>query len=223
MALVQTSGKKQTDATSGTVNYAFPGNVTAGNTVIIAMNHFSSVAAEITGITVSGTTAVKDITKTDGTGNYAQIWRATNCAGGSATIAVTFSGAGNYISFSAEEWDNITTTSPLDQTGTGGPTSSAAPSVTSTGSTSQADEVVYAVFTDYVGTSWTSSTPPSGYTETYEETNGTVHEAGSAAYRVVAATGSQTATFATGSSVSWISAMATYKLTGGAPCAWLSA
>ena len=214
MALVQTSGKKQSDAISGTVNYTFPGNVTAGNTVIIALSHFSSTASEISGITVSGTAAVKDISKTDGTGNFAQVWRASNCAGGSATIAVTFVGSGNFINFSAEEWDNISS-SPLDQTGTGGATSSAAPSVTSAGATTQADEVVYAVFTDYVGTSWTSSTPPSGYTETYEETNGTAHEAGSAAYRVIASTGSQTATFATGSSMSWISAMATYKLTGG--------
>ena len=217
MGIVQTSTKQVTDNDTTTTTWNAASNFTAGNTVIVTLVHFAPGGSRITSLTVSGTTAVKDAEKTDGsTTNHAEIWRASNVAGGSTAVVMT-SGApsSNYYSGVIQERDDITA-SPLDQTGTGGPTSSSAPSVTSGGATTQADEVVYAVFCDPVGTNWTSSTPPSGYTELYEESDGTIHEAGSAAYIVVSSTGSQTATFATGASISWIAAMATYKLSTGA-------
>ena len=217
MGLVQSSGKKFSDNNTGTsATFNAASNFTAGNTVVITLAHFNSAANYITGITVSGTAATRSVQKISAdTFNTAEIWIASNVTGGSSAVVVSFASGGRYITCGIDEWDNITTSTPLDQTGTGGPTGSAAPSVTSAGSTTQADEVVYAVFCDYAGTNWTSSTPPSGYTESWEEPDGTTREAGSGAYKVVAATGSQTATFATGSSMSWISAMATYKLTGG--------
>lgn len=218
MAVVQSSGLKQTDnfATGPTYNAA--SNFTAGNTVIITLVHYGAgTVNRVTGITVSGTAAVKDIDVTDsGATNHAEIWRASNVAGGSTAVAITVnSGSGQYLSCGFEEWDDIAS-SPLDQTGTTGNTVSAAPSVTSASTTTQADEVVYALFLDYAGTNWTSATPPGSYTESWEEPNGTLHEAGSAAYRVISATGVQTATFATGASMSWIAAMATYKKAGAA-------
>lgn len=215
MAVVQSSGLKQTDNFASGPTYNAASNFTAGNTVIITLVHYGAgTTNRVTGITVSGTAAVKDSEVSDsGNTNHCEIWRATNIAGGSTTVAITVTaGSGQYLSCGFEEWDNITTSSPLDQIGSTGNTTSSSPSVTSASATTQADEVVYAAFLDYVGTNWTSSTPPGSYTESWEEPNGTAHEAGSAAYRVVAATGSQTATFTTGSSMSWIAVMATYKL-----------
>lgn len=215
MAVVQSSGLKQTDnfATGPTYNAA--SNFTAGNTVIITLVHYGAGSTNrVTAISVSGTAAVKDSEVTDtGATNHAEIWRATNIAGGSTSVAITVdTGSGQYLSCGFEEWDNITTSSPLDQIGSTGNTTSSSPSVTSASNTTQADEVIYALFLDYAGTNWTSSTPPGSYTESWEEPNGTAHEAGSAAYRVVAATGSQAATFTTGASMSWVAVMATYKL-----------
>lgn len=216
MGLIQTSGKKLTDASgAGTITYNAAGNFTAGNTVIIALTHYGST--RISGITVSGTAAVKDAQNYDATGQNAQeIWRASNVAGGSSAVVITCP-AGSYVVCSFEEWDNITLSSPLDQTGTAGITTSTAPSFAS-GTTTQADEVVYAVYGDTgSGVNWTSSTPPAGYTETFDEPDGTAHEAGSAAYRVISATGAQTATFTTGASIPWMGCIATYKLNVGAP------
>lgn len=218
MGVVQSSGKRQTDAVAAsTVTYNAASNFTAGNTVIITLVHFHT-GSRISGITVSGTAATRDVEKSNaGNNNHAEIWRATNIAGGNTQVQVTFPGGNNYISLGFEEWDNIATTSPLDQTGTGGPTSgSSAPSATTAGATSQADEVAYAVFCDYVGTNWTSSTPPAGYTEAWEEPNGAAHEAGSGAYKVLSATGTETATFTTGANMAWVCALATYKLAGSA-------
>jgi hypothetical protein len=214
MGLVQTTGKLQADSvvTSVTFNTWTGSNFTAGNTVILAMVLFTS-GADVSGITISGTAAVKDKEKIDGGGtNRVQIWRASNVAGGNKNIVISGFPAGTYMTLSAEEWDNFTAT-PFDQSGTGGPTAgSTAPSATTVGATAQADEVSYACFCDYGGTNWTSSTPPTGYTETFEEPNGTLHEAGSAAYKVLTATSTETATFTTGAAMSWIAAIATYKL-----------
>jgi len=214
MGLVQSSGKKQQDnMPSGSVTFNAASNFTAGNTVIITVANFTS--AGITGITVSGTAAVLDATRTDAGGqNRTQIWRASNVAGGSSAVVIS-AATGNYITCGFDEWDDIVLSSPLDQTGSTGDTTSASPSATTSGATTQANELVYAVFTDYAGGSWTSATPPSGYTESWEEPDGSAHSGGSAAYRVISSTGVQTATFTTGASLGWISAIATYKLAGG--------
>jgi hypothetical protein len=221
MALIQSSGLKQTDSANlglG-VTYNASSNFTAGNTVIITLVHYGVAAGiRVTGITVSGTSATKDFEKSDGANlNHAEIWRATNVTGGSTAVVITAnSQSGQYISCGFDEWDNITST-PVDQSGTAGPTSSASPSATTSSSTTQADEVSYALFIDQVGSNWTSSTAPAGYTESWEEPNGTTHEAGSAAYKVLTATGTETATFTAGASLTWMAVIGTYKLNTSPP------
>jgi hypothetical protein len=222
VAVVQSTGKLQRSSVTGaqTFTNAFAANTTPGNTAIVTIVHYGSGVpnTRITGVTVGGTAGVKDVEKLDsGNINAVEIWRVSNMASASRDVVITLPGAsGQFVTAGVEEWDNITTSSPLDQTGTGGPTAgSTAPSVTSAGSTTQATEIVYAAFCDYVGSNWTSSTPPAGYTEAWEEPAGASVEAGSAAYQSISATGTQTATFTTGASMSWIAVMATYKQTGG--------
>lgn len=217
MGMIQSTGKFQSDNVgAGTVTFNFPGNITAGNTVIVTLAVYNDQTFRISALTASGTSGTRDVDKASAdNANHAEIWRVTSAAGGSTAVAITLPSGVNYLSGCAEEWDNISTSSPLDQSGTGGPTAgSSAPSATAAGSTSQADTVSYAVFCDYAGTNWTSSTPPSGYTENFEEHDGTAHEAGAGAYKVLSATGTETATFTTGASMSWICSLAVYKLTG---------
>jgi hypothetical protein len=213
VGLVQSTGKKQSDSLgSGTTNYTAAANFTAGNTGIFEAVHFASASSRISGVTIGGTAAVKDVDKSDGgVVNHAEIWRATNMAGATNVIAVTYAGGNNYISFSCEERDDIFQQSPFDQSGTAGPTTSAAPSATAAGNTAQADELAVAVFCDTAGTNWTSATPPAGYTESFEEFDGTTHEAGAGAYGELSSIATPTATFATGASMTWIVALATYK------------
>lgn len=226
MAVVQSSGKRQSDAVNlaSTVTYNAASNFTAGNTVIITLVHYGATAGtRVTGITVSGTSAVKDVEKSDAANlNHVEIWRASSVAGGNTQVIVTGGAqSGQYLTCGFEEWDNISA-SPFDQSGTGGETVSANPSATTAGATAQADEVAYAAFVDRVGSSWTSSTPPSGYTESWEEPDGTAHEAGSGAYKVLSAIATETATFTTGASITWHAVIATYKLGGGATATTLS-
>lgn len=233
MGVVQSTGKLQRSSVTGLQTFvnAFAAVTTIGNSAIVSIVHYGAGVANnrITAVSVGGTAGVKDVDKTDAANlNYVEIWRVSNIAGASRDVTVTLPAtSGQFITLGVEEWDNISLVSPLDQTGTGGPTAgSSAPSATTGGATSQANEVSYAAFCDYVGTNWTSSTPPTGYTASWAETNGTAQEAGSAAYQILSATGTQTATFTTGASMSWISVIATYKL--GAPpagpvVAWLRA
>lgn len=214
MAVVQATGKLQvTNGVSTTATFNAASNFTAGNDAIFTAVCFPS--SGITGVTIGGTAAVRDLKQTDGGNNAVEIWRATNMTGGTGNVVVTFGGtSGNYMTGSVEEWDNLAA-SPLDQTGTAGPGLSTAPSVTAAGATTQADEVVYAVYLDYVGSNATSIAPPSTSTEVWEELDGSAQEAGSGAYRILSAIGTPTMTFSLGASVNWYAILATYKLSAG--------
>lgn len=220
MGLIQATGKLQRDNVSGaqTFTNAFASNVTAGNTCFIDISHYSSTAgSNITGVTIGGTAATLVVRKASAdNANFAETWRASSVTGGTRDVVVTLTGTtGQYLTCGADEWDNVQA-SPDDGNGTGGPTTSSAPSATTSGSTTVTPTLLRGVFTDYAGTSWTSATPPSGWTEAWEETDGTSHEAGSAAYYVDSgATGTKTGTFATGSSMSWVCAISAFKLSSG--------
>lgn len=217
MGLIQTSGKKRADGVTGgasAVTWAMPSNFTAGNDAVLCVGLYDSVSGRITGVTLGGTAAVRAVRITAGTLS-GDIWYAESMAGGTPNIVIsTDSGTGQYLSGSCEEWDNLASTS-LDQTGTG-TGSSSSPSVTASGATTQADEVVYAMLISTDGINWTNTTPPSGYTETYDEPDNSSFMGGSGAYKVLSATETPTATFTTGSSIAWSSALATFKLSSGA-------
>lgn len=195
---------------------------TAGNTVVLGIVFYGGgTTGRITGITVSGTSAVKVSERSDSnTFNHSEIWVAYNIAGGNANIVVsTAAGSSQYMTLGGEERDDIVN-GGLDAIGNTGQTTSSAPSASTSTTTVQGDEVSYAVFCDYVGTNWTSATPPSGYTELWEEPNGSTVEAGSMARKDNETdTAIKTATFATGASMSWISCIATFKKITTAPIA----
>jgi hypothetical protein len=218
VGVLQSSGKKQTDNFAGgasAVTYNAAANFTAGNAVRISLVHYNggTGGVRITGITVSGTAAVKRSDKADvAGGNFSEEWLAVDIAGGSTAVVIsTNAGAGQYITCGFEERDDIAET-PLDQIGSTAQSTSAAPSVATAGAINTLDQLICATFTDYAGTNWTSSNPPTGYTQSWVESDGTLHEAGSGAWGIVNSSGTKTATFSTGASMSYIAALASYQI-----------
>lgn len=214
MRLIQSTGKKIASpaaTTSSTQNFA--ANVIQGSDIVCKFSHYGVVAGQrITAVTCAGTAASKISEKANAANdNFSETWRATNVTGGSSLITITLAGTGHFYSMSAEEWRGL---AAADQTGTGGPTASAAPLATAAGATAQADELAYTGFTDWIGTSWTSATPPTGYVETYEENLGTSNEAGSGAYGRLSAISIPAPAFATGASMSWIADLCTFRAYG---------
>lgn len=216
---VSSSGLKFTDNFATGQNYTQTGNFVAGNTGILTLVHYGAGSTNrVLSVTIGGTAAVKDLDLTDTGGtNHLEVWRATNMAGGVNTFSFTCTaGSGQYISLGVDEFSGLHAT-PLGQTGNSalGGTSSSAPSVSSSAATTETDELVIAAFVDITGSNWTSATAPGSYTESWEQTDGSSHEAGSAAYRATSTIGTQTATFATGASVNYVAGMVTYKNAAG--------
>lgn len=212
---VSSSGLKFTDNFATGQSYTQGSNFTAGNTGIVSLVHYGAGGTNrILSVTIGGTAAVKDLDLTDtGTTNHAEVWRATNMAGGTNAFSFTCTaGSGQYISLGANEFSGLHA-SPLGQTGNSalGGTSSTAPTVSSSAPTTETDELVVALFVDIAGTNWTSATPPGSYTESWEQPDGSSHEAGTAAYRTSTTIGTQTATFATGGTVNYVAGLVTYK------------
>lgn len=210
MGLIQTSGKKLTDGSGTSITYNASANFQKGNSVVLKIAHYGPSGGRISAITASGTAAVKQYERTAATDNNYECWLAQNIAGGSSAVVLTVP-TGSYVVCSFEERDDIAQAG-FNQSGTAGPTTSSAPTVSTTGPTLQATDLVYALFGDVVGTNWTSATPPTGWTETFEEPDGTAHEASAAAYRERAPAGTQTAVFGTGASMTWVAIIATFKM-----------
>lgn len=218
MGMVQTSGKKVEDAVNGARTYTMPGNFTANNSGVVTIAHYDGGGlGAITGVTIGGTAATLRKRKVDVPTGFirAEVWAAQNIAGGTPNFVVTMTGTGSqYISCGCEEWDNFAA-SAFDQSGSAEGVSTA-PSATTDGATAQADEVSYAVFADATtsGSNWGNTTPPTGYTEVWDETDVTLHQGGSAAYKVLSSIVTETATFTSGTTTlnPWDCVIVTFKL-----------
>lgn len=123
------------------------------------------------------------------------------CVGGtggsSHTVTVTFSGTQTVASAWLQEWTGLATTSPRDKA-PGGNSATASPYTSlSTGTTSQADEVVlaYCSTLSASGTetfNWTANS----FTATGDvQNNANADQTGDSAYRIVSATGNYQASF----------------------------
>ena len=224
MSAVQVSGLK-TVANNGIATFTFsmPGNFTAGNSALLGCSSFLAGTDSITGITVSGTAMVKDVTHQDtNNGSYwTNIWRAQNVAGGSATVVVTFSATAGYFSGSCEEFLPLVA-SALDQSTSGENNDAGGALTLTTGAKAQNSEVVYAAATQanvFTGTG-TIAGPTSGYTQTaLQNTAGNLGYAGG--YKEVNGSGTESAgwTLSLGSDISgciatYKKAAATYKNSG---------
>jgi hypothetical protein len=211
VTLVQKAGAQSAGNTTGLV-VTLGSPPTAGNLLVAACNSDATVA------TPAGFTLA--VSAVSGQGLYIFYRVVQSGDGSSVTFApnVADSCAGGVL-----EYSGLTAT-PLDQTASNTTGSSASSLATgTTGTTSQADELIIVVVGPHAGNNhpWVLQSWSAGYTSQIEEPNGlaTVGSASSACHigdRIVSATGtySATGTWAPASSDAG-AAIATFKITPG--------
>jgi hypothetical protein len=208
-AFVQTLTAQSTSGTTPLVSGAFTTSTTSGNFLVVAIGNDSGLTGTITSITDSkGNTYAKanDIA----TSVSLSVWYAANITGGSShTITVNFndSNTGN-VSIVAQEFSGIMASGALDKTAAATGTSTS-PSSGATATTTQANELVVASLVT-AGTA-TTTTAGAGYSNLGGPT--TITDARTAqASKIVAATGTQTATFTLAASRTWACIVTTFKV-----------
>jgi hypothetical protein len=192
------------------VSYTPPSAFTPGNTILVLMTVFSTEGLS-TSVTVGSNAATRDASNSVGTDQHLEIWRISNLpSAGDVTINWAGPGVGNYVlrgvlEVSGLENSGVVDLTPAPQGGTG-----TSPSIsTSPTATDQADELVIALMQLTSGDA--TITQPGSYTSIMNNGAWSTDAAGAGAYRIVSATGTQTATWTLSASVGWAAAMVTYK------------
>ncbi|MBN9522501.1 hypothetical protein J0H58_28930 [bacterium] len=191
----------------------FDGATTTGNLIEVTVELRQDAAGGVTvAVTDNKGNTYSPAVTSGGAGAFSRqcvkFYCANTAGGGSHQITVTPSGslANGSLGFVADEWSGLAPSGPLDKTATGTNTSTAV-STGSTGTLSQADELV----TCGVGTAGTSVTytPGVGWTQT-AATTGLFNQ-----YKVVAGTAAVSGDATASPSITWNAALATYKIAAG--------
>lgn len=238
MAITQVGGQNAGALTdSGTsVSKAFPAALTPNNLVSVVCAKFSpSNDAFLAGDCTksAGTATVGSITL-DASVNFnytganflaVGVWSCAISSSGSCTIQVGGAAAGSALLLAIDEFTspNGQITFDTGKTATGTGTSTAATASAAITPSTYNGLIIGGVGTATSGA--TTHTPNSSFTQIFEEENGSLHMTGNAAYQVLTS-GSATASWGLGASVSWAVAAAGYiepaASTGGAahpvPC-----
>lgn len=141
-AFVQTKQAQGVSAT--TVSATFTSSTTSGNAIVVGVAEFTAGGA-FSSITdnKSNTYTVDAVSGTGGT-NKARVVSALNITGGSSHQVTANSGVGGFISFVADEFSGLATSSAADQSNTSTDGSAVTThTVSSTGTLAQADELVF--------------------------------------------------------------------------------
>lgn len=184
----------------------------------MTLGHFGT-GQSITGVTIGGTVATKDVerSKIDSSDSSGSIWRATNMAGGTDEIELTYSGGtDNYTSLSVEEWDHTLTPNP--GTANSAEAFSNSPSVSTAAATTVANTIVYGLVVPTDGSTTQGLAGPTGWTEAWTEQDNSNHQAGRGAWIEETTTGTKTAAFTRSAANPWGAAIIAYELSppGGA-------
>jgi hypothetical protein len=218
MSLVQTSGKKQLingAGGAGALTYNLPANTKAGNKAITTLVYFNgSIANEVvTGITVGGAASVIVARIIDiSLNNTTDIWLAAGLTGSSNVVSIsTPAGTTKYITASTEEWDSLQN-SPVDVAASSSvATTTASPTLIAGSSTTTSKSLIYSGFLDTAGTNWLSVSTPSPYVKAWEETNGTIAQAGSYQFARFDGVFTPSFSFTCGAALTWVPILATFK------------
>lgn len=185
---------------------AFPANVVAGHTIIVAVG---VTVGFVTGVTDSGANTYAKAVGNNGNPNGTEVslWYAANVNGGPVTVTAAFSEVSDDSGIAVHEYAGLVSASPLDQTaGAGGENST--PSSGPTASTTQAMELVIgAVSDDRQGTVYTVG---AGFTPRQSISSTTVADIATED-QVVSTVGPQTATFTADQVAAWSCVVATFK------------
>lgn len=200
------SGANASGSTNLTLTGTFAGATTTGNAIIVGIAN-DGAAGAVTGVTdVQGNTYTLVVRNTASTAVTAEIWAAFNITGGLANVITATQGFNDGAIF-AQEWSGLAVSSATDQLARGTGTTTTMTSTTP--STTQADELVFAVGeVDLSGTN--TVTAGAGYTNFLTASSSFIR--GAIESKVVSATGAQTATFTIASGAAgWRSNIATFK------------
>jgi hypothetical protein len=194
------------NAGATSVARAFPANVAAGDTIIVAV---VLTVGTVTGVTDSrANTYAKAVgNNNNSNGNEVSLWYAANVNGGSVTVTAAFSAVSDDSAIAIHEYGGLASASPLDRTAGAG-NDNTAPSSGATASTTQAAElVVGAVGDDPNATTFTAG---AGFTLRQRIIDGTVADIATED-KVVSTVGPQTATFTADQVAAWSCVVATFK------------
>lgn len=221
MALGQTVGKQVFDDVGASSSFSFGTGPAVGSTVVVAFWGWHAAGYDASSVTDNQGNSYSLIKPTGAGHSMGVIAFAANVASsGTFTITINHaSGTGNYVVATAAEFTGLAS-SPADQSATASdPGPQANDATVTSGATTQADEVVVAVAAVAVsGSTNIAITTPAGFTNLAVEQNHNAHCGGSADFKIVAATGAQTAAWShndVGSSADdgWTAAVLTLKAT----------
>lgn len=190
---------------------------TAGNLIVMPLTVFANGLSQ--GVTVGGQAMTRVTTATYDAANLnaTELWYILSFSGSGNSVTVTYNNAGggggfgNFPLMTVLEFSSAGGVA-LDQVPTSTSGASTAPSITS-GTTTQASELVIAMVTNLTGD--TTITNPSTYTQIHNDGNWSTDASGQAAYKILSATGAQTATWGFSPSQSYRALMATFRDPGG--------
>jgi hypothetical protein len=186
---------------------------TAGNTILMAFTSYAPNGLA-TSMTVGGNAGTRDESNSFGTDQHFEIWRVSNLPSAGDAV-INWSGGGNYVLRGILEVSGLENSGVVDQNPSPAGGTGTSPSITS-GTTTQADELVFAVVQN-VGSSDVTFTQPGSYTSVANNGNWTTDASGAIAYRIISATGAQTATWTSSGSINWAAGMVTYKASASVP------
>lgn len=188
---------------------AFTSNVTAGSLLVVGGSNWGRTFGTSSCSDSRGQTYTRDVTGSNGSPTIG-VYSTPNAAAGATTVTLTATGTTDDISIAIHEYSGMATSSPADQartgTGTGTTHSSGA-----TGTTTQANELVFAVGTH--NGSNVAVSAGSGYLLRQSQTSA-VDMPIATEDKTVTATGTQTATF-TWDNAAYVVGIVTYKEAGG--------
>lgn len=211
MAAAEVQSTTGNGTASPTVTTAFGTATTTGNLIVVAISDDAANITNVTGVTDNkGNTYTKIFSVANSA--TGAMWYAKNITGGAAhTVSVAWTVAtASRCTVVAKECSGCDTTAPLDKSTTAIGTSTA-PSSGATTATTLADEIIIGmVARDGLASAVSLG---AGYANL-----GTVNVADAGIgmeSKVVAATGTQTATFSIAASRTWVCGVATFKGAGG--------
>jgi hypothetical protein len=182
--------------------------VAAGDSILVKVNSGASTVTSVTD--AAGNIYVQDAHIENGVSTAASLWRAAGVAAltSGQLITVHLAAAANAAG-EASEWQGFLTPTPVDrtQTSTG---ASLTPTTGTTATTTQATEVAIAVLAFL---RFTLTGNPAGYTALTSALggSGTTQQTLAAAYLLLSATGTQSASWTSGNSGTYAALIVTYK------------
>lgn len=195
--------------------FTFGSNLTAGNTIICAVQ----ASGAITGVTGAvNATYTAAITLSDaGSLFFSGIYYFENSGSGAETVTAANSFGASFAHVACGEYSGLATSSSLDKTaaaiGSGG--SHSAFDSTATATTSQADELIFGESANFSALTSTWTTPT---TEQYDDATAGASRAMSVADQIISSTGAQSSTGSYSSTtVTDQVLIATFKASGAAP------